>query len=208
MIKKSGIPFYEEVMLLLSKISGGDVAEIQLSKHSIVESQIYDIDKDSIVLFRPYIDSVPVNLKHSQELDILVFKESALYQFKAIVIQTSYKKRNDLILTKLKGKVEKIQRRNYFRINRNLQVEINELGNFMTLNISGGGMSICSNEIIENGTILTGNIKLPTSDSIDFVAETVRHSKSIKLDSKAYEIGMKFEEISQESKDADRKSVV
>lgn len=184
-------------------LSPGLNAKVDIGGNSY-SSYIEDIDKESIYLATPIENGVPVMVRKKDDIKVAVHKSGAMYEFKAKV-QDVYTRPLPMIKIPKPKKAKKIQRRNFFRLEKTLPVEfyvldengekeISENKEAVILDISGGGVRLSTPEIIPVGSYIEITIYFDdeSGESVTCVGEVV-YSRNVETERvKTYHYGVSF----------------
>ncbi|UMZ73382.1 flagellar brake protein [Natranaerofaba carboxydovora] len=167
-------------------------------------SYIEDVEEKSLILATPIKQGMPIMIRKKDDLRISIFKEGAVYEFTAKVTKVITEPL-PMIKVPKPQKVKKIQRRNFFRLEKTIPVEyyvLDEKGekeisskkeaNF--LDISGGGAKLSTEEIIPLGAHVEFNIHLEDDNDkpVNCIGKVV-HSKKVDTERvKIYHYGIEF----------------
>jgi c-di-GMP-binding flagellar brake protein YcgR len=169
-------------------------------------SKIDSINEDGTIdVLIPISKSKIVYIKNDTVLKVVISKEGAIYEFKAKIINKLY---GTIPLLKLMivSDVEKIQRRNYFRLKSLKTIKIRKIVNLKEklfdeyfeatmVDISGGGLAFSTQVELEINDSIELSLDL-TLNSINLLGKIVRADKDeSKVKKNSY--GVNFEKISE-----------
>jgi c-di-GMP-binding flagellar brake protein YcgR len=182
-------------------------------------------DNNGILIAAPILEGNIYPLRVGSIMNVYFLKNAGheinLFKFRAVVKRRDIYNNLHFIIIEQTEKIERIQRRQYFRLDCTLQVKyktedqgINDTASntvsgtayeeTVANNLSGGGISLKLKEIIEKGKLLNCKLFLGNYHVVNFTGRVVRCSNS-KIQSKyKFEAGLAFEKIS----DKDRETVV
>lgn len=146
-------------------------------KKGLYLARIEDFVDDGIVISSPEFRAGGTLLRDNSEVVVLVVKEDAIYQFYSLLFTKESNGSRIFILT-LPRDLQRIQRRQYVRIDAVNAVEVANLGaqrmlppklwhKTVSMNISGGGMLIKSPEDLTPPDILLVKTELFTTLQIE-----------------------------------------
>jgi c-di-GMP-binding flagellar brake protein YcgR len=175
----------------------------EADKKGIYISRIEDIGKDFIIASRPDFVKGTGLLRDNSQIYVQYKRPDALYRFAANLKQISGDIDGSVRLSSL-GKIERVQRREYVRIEKGLDLKYSVLKNSTSgflldqliwhesrsKNISAGGMLIKENSDIKEGDILLMRINEYEIIGMPRFICTVCHRR-ITIDDFTY-IGMEF----------------
>lgn len=156
----------------------------------------------------PISEGILYPLRVGTAMNVYFQSNQELYRFSATVVKRGLKDGIDLLLVEVRSDFEKIQRREFFRFEWSLPIKYRiippgstpekEEGPFkesITRDISGGGLSVALEELIERGETLECQLLFKNKKAVHFTGKVVRSSK-YELEGKyKYEIGVVFERI-------------
>lgn len=173
--------------------------EITSGKNEILSTQLMDLSGKHLYISAPIYKGKLFSLHTGQKIIVVFYRKKGIYQFNADVVSE-----NDGNITTFtlapRGDIEKIQRRNYYRLPTVTNVVLKTLQNdrsvefqCITKDLSGGGMKVICSKELELGEKLTADVLLYENEVITIDAEVVRVIKD-PVDN-VYEIGIKFQKI-------------
>lgn len=161
--------------MLSRRVSVGDKIEITLRKDAsrivVHMSQIMDIiDESNIVCAMPISAGHLIKLPPGPAYSLLIFTVDGMFRHKANILNSFKDGKVHLMNIKLESEGEKEQRRNHFRLNRNLLIKfsvitdkedgisagisLDEMPAGITKDISGGGVRFVTNEKLPDDAVL------------------------------------------------------
>lgn len=183
------------------------------SKKEISYSMVQDVKSgDEIVISLPMLKGMTILLELGQEVEIIYYRDDGCFIFAAKVVEQFSVASASLIRLKKISSVKRLQRRNYFRLKVTLPIYIRELkedpdqdpGPWLkayTLNLSGGGARISSNEKLDKGALLECRLEL-NEEEVILNGKVVR-SQLVEDDPIVrYEIGLSFIDIAESDRDS------
>ncbi|QCJ42387.1 hypothetical protein FAY30_10970 [Bacillus sp. S3] len=162
-----------------------------LSEGIVCRSIVADIGEDEILIGQP-MNGKMFGLTRGSRIAISYMTSENKYKFEAFIIG---RKKDNIPLYRItkpkRNEIEKIQRRDNFRVPTNLPVKIDKF-DVQTINISAGGMLLsCIHEFpFHEGEFLSGTLSIPKTNPISFKAVIKRISLSEELELK--QVGVKF----------------
>lgn len=199
-------------MNIFSELKIGDKLSIEFyeedtnqGENNMLNTQLIDINDNCLHISSPIYRGKRYSLYEGQKITIFFYRKKGVYQFDAKVV----KKIESNIITyvlKLIGDVQKIQRRNYYRLpivtnailkkhkdDKMLEFEC------VTKDLSGGGVKVaCKSEVEKSDNIII-DIYLDEDQIITMGGEIIRITKD--LDNDLYEIGIEFKETNETDTD-------
>lgn len=183
-------------------------------------SKIYGIiEEDKIIAVLPAQNGTVVPLPINEKYELFIYSKSGLYRCKAMLTERYRRDGLYLMVLEIYTGLQKYQRREYYRLTRNLEVayslhreddqeddkendkeeqQIQLRGRGITLDISGGGIRFVSIDKFEKGTCLNMMFMIPGNEEeyeCDFLAKIV-HAKAVPNKENTFEYRVQFETIS------------
>ena len=170
----------------------------------------------------PIFESHIVPLSISSEINVYFTKREGslfrLYRFNAIIMSRLVMDNLHILMVKKQGDIVNQQRRNYFRLDCFVEVRFRIMDptldeahdidrpyvNTLTNNLSGGGISLMLEEIIQEGTIVECEMFCDQSSKVTFFGKVMRFEEIDNYGKYRYEAGIAYIEIS----DNDRELIV
>ena len=176
-------------------------------------SRIEDLSENTITIGAPFHHGAIVPVNPGQNLLITAIAESALYNFSSLILEKKQEPLPVLIVTKPES-MQKVQRRSFFRVKADIPISYRVLPNLTapsfgefkqtkSIDISGGGVLLLTDEPFGKETILELKIDLPKHSSISAVARVV-FLKDTQRPDKKKEIATEFVIIEE----SDREKIV
>lgn len=138
-----------------------------------------------------------------------------LLKFRAVVKGREISENLHLLRIELRGKIERVQRREYFRLDCSVQVQyrivdsLNAVHNedipykkTIANNLSGGGISLKLEDMIEVGRLVECEIFTDQSRKIRFFGKVIRYEKSDMEGKFKYEAGIAYIKINNKDREA------
>ncbi len=173
----------------------------------------YDEKTDIMEIYAPIFQGMIYPVPHDTQMNIFFIKSKDTFLYKAKAIERIYQGSIALLYIKPVSEIEKVERRFFFRMKQQLEIQYRSFkillpdkemgGDFIfseTIDISGGGVCIIAEDELEEGTFVEAIIKL--DQKIRFVGISVRSQPVIKKGKEGYETGIEFVRI--ENKDRER----
>ncbi|MCT4633746.1 MAG: PilZ domain-containing protein [Firmicutes bacterium] len=194
---------------LLVTMDGCTEVQIELERDTkkvlVLKSEIIEIlDKDKIVVSAPIFQSKIFPLSLGERVFINFHKkDTGMYSFLGIVYNRDNKKNVPEVYIRQIGKMNKLQRRSFFRlpIVKNIVVTYSDDDmeynvNGVTKDISGGGIRAISNDPIKLGEDVLVHIALGQSSL--FIRAKVVRCRDISDSVEKYDLGLKFDDIDEQ----------
>jgi len=197
-----------------------DKAELHIATEDSVRIflvGVQDITEEGIYIDRPIIDRSLLPSTTQGDIMLVYTRNDATYRFRTKVINEQYLGRLPVLIVEHPKELERVQRRNYFRLNITLPIEyqqrklleLNKNAPFKTgtiLDISAGGVKfsvpIAQINMLKKGDILQLKFNLPTIDKmIETEAVTLKKSIDMENESKGI-IVCRYIDISPKSMEA------
>lgn len=189
------------------KLSLLEKIEIEIGGKSKVEtyySRVEEIKDDSLtyVIMRPIAKGSYTYLFPGQELRVIFYRKDAKYYFDAIVLKGTQNIKDNFIEIGMVSEIQKLQRRNYFRLDTVVPVEVTIYDSDKnertitanTIDISGGGLKILSKYSLEEGSNVDIKMQIPKIDTKKIDAKVIRTIKSLN-NQDMYEIALEYADI-------------
>lgn len=145
-------------------------------------------------------------------IEAVLVASDGVYSFKGKVLDRVNKNNIFLLIMKPENEMEKTQRRSFFRLNCNIMVKYREykmpvLGETAeefkitnTVNISGGGLCIITQEKIDNLELIECGIILNEDTEVVAVCKVMNITKN-ENNEKQWKVGLRFERISEQGRE-------
>lgn len=191
-------------------ISIGEKINLQLSNdfyNNEYLSRIENINDDGTFdVLIPMAKNKYIYVKNDAVLNIVVFKEGAVYEFKAKIINKLFEV-IPLFRLIAASEVKKVQRRNYYRLKSVQSIKVRKIIDMremkfedyfkaFLLDISGGGIAFSSSKELNINDEVEVNLKL-NSEIINVFGEIVRKDINYAADSNKNIYGVAFKRISE-----------
>lgn len=167
-------------------------------------SQVMEcLGDDIFIIAMPMLEGRLVPIQTKKEIRLAYYRDNGVYEFTAKVLGRSGGKLPSLRIKALSEAV-KSQRREYYRLNMVLPVDIvivpkgeeePQLVKCLTLDISAGGMRVASGRSIKKDSRLTCEMEL-SGKAFKIKARVIR-STAVYNEEYSYEIGIQFEELDE-----------
>lgn len=176
----------------------------------------FEWDEDGVICYiaAPIHEGFIVPIHLNELLDASFIFKNGYFKFQAKVIDRLAKDNVALLKIERISDIQRIQRRQFFRLEYNLPVkyrivdstevedDIEEKYRYgMSEDLSGGGISILTDEIINKNEIICCQCFLDQQNSIEFTGKVIRVSDKMKNEVKRYSIGVSFTEIEEKYRD-------
>lgn len=194
-------------------INIGEKLEIIVKRNSQEDIKGYSMLQDitsagELVITQPMRDGVPIVIRPSDSIRVLFFKEEGCFAFDGRPINRFKIKNVDMISIRQISSIEKIQRRQFYRLKIVLPVEIKILDNKegspilkgYSVDISGNGLRLNIDQKLDVNSIIKCNIKLSSNETLSVKGRVVRVALDNKLAYK-YDIGIAFVDIPNATQD-------
>ena len=175
----------------------------------------FNEEQNNMEIYAPIFQGNIYPVTPKMQINVFFSKEKETFSFKAEAIERVYQGNIAILYIKPVGPIEKVERRSFFRMDCELEVQYrtfklllpdNEMhGEFLyskTRNISGGGICLVTEDKLETGTFVEAILKM--KQRLRFVGVVVR---TIEVKSKGkiiYETGIEFVRI----ENRDRENIV
>lgn len=173
-------------------------------------SRVEEISSERIVLAAPFKGSNVIPLHIGDVITVTYWTETAGYSFTTEIVDTNYGNLPTITI-KHPRQIERIQRRKYLRLPATIPVTYRVLNNpeksdvyhSFTLDISGGGVLICSPVCLSYNDKLDITLALPQKGEINVVGRVLRIEERIDKKSRirSYLLGIEFLEINEPDRD-------
>lgn len=163
-------------------------------------SKVAEVEGELIKVSAPFVKGELVPLRKNQPLTIFFTGNNAAYKFNAVVVSRVSKPVALLILKKA-GSINRIQRREYFRIDAGIDVKyrlldhdgepVGDIREVTTIDISGGGLKLIVDENLSKGTLIGMFVDLPNIDDTMITGRVINNYNLTDITA----IGVEFVEI-------------
>lgn len=174
-------------------------------KNRFFPSKIEDIKSGNLVVGMPIKGNSIIGIPLNSIIHLNFLQKDTIYRLDCLVLRKRYNPIPVLILEPL-GFPYRHQRRDYFRVNVNIDVMVTIIDDDKCLkgtikNISGSGALLALPEYIKKGKMLL--LKYPIENKIlESKAEVVRVEKDNLRRINPYDIAVNFSDISEDTRDA------
>jgi len=201
-----------EMLVIGEKIDVRYKGKNETETEKLCYSMVQDIvSQDEIIITMPMLEGVQIILEPEQEIEIDFFREEGCYSFKARVDERFKTDGLNLVKVSRISPVNRLQRRNYYRLKITLPIYVRILTNdpdkepdswleAYTLNLSGGGAKISVNRSIDKGTLIECLLRIKDQDLI-LRGEVLRCQLAQDDVISRYEIGIFFKDITEYQRD-------
>lgn len=192
---------------------------IPLDDECTYVSSIQEVNEDTFSMTIPEVKRIQLRLKPQDKVNVTIFTENALYKFVGEVKGLKVEDDLEMYVLHKPTKMQKIERRNFVRIDISLDVEYetidaSEKGKWekivptkkaYTSDLSGGGMQLILDKSLPEGTLIVLKVPLIIDDSevqIKVLGRVMRSELDISNQSnRKYHIGLKLEDITERQRD-------
>lgn len=150
-------------------------------------SQIEGAIDDSIIqISAPIFEAKVYPVKVNSKIEAFLYWESHVYKFVGFVADRLVINEIPILSVRMTEKIQRIQRRTFFRFNCSVPVILSEMHEGQEQNIaipglthdlSGGGMSAVTDKPLKKGSILKGSLQLEDGYSVNFEGKVIRIEK-------------------------------
>lgn len=171
-------------------------------KENEYKSQLLDIKGDILYIAVPIVEGALVPIHTGGVVKILFFKKEGVFYFYANVLERSKDVKIPYLVVQKISDLEKLQRRNFYRLEVSLPVKFKQLDNSeesegIVKDISGGGLKLHTLSQLQMDQSIEICLCLECYN-INIIGKVVRIEK---IDSKFYEYGIYFVEINEKDRD-------
>lgn len=170
-------------------------------------SQIESTEKGSLVVMAPIFEGKVVPMQPGTGVEIYFLEDNDLYRFKARIRERKKEKDVPMLVLKDVGIFEKIQRRQFYRIECFLKLRYRPIGNYTSDNenfknaavkdLSGGGAYFSVDDKIKKNQLLECELFLNSDDIIKFTGKVIRMEQG----NGKYEIAILFKSINNKDRE-------
>lgn len=200
--------------MILGVVELGDKVELikkinkKKSQHSLYSKIQNIVSKEELVISAPVENGKIIPLQLEQEYYLCIYTLKGLYKCEARVI--SRKRDGNMFYANLKiiSKLQKHQRREYYRLDFVFPIQFRNKNNFKWLegtviDISGGGIRFRSKTRLEPSQVIECQIFLKLEDEIKqlIFTGTIVDSTVFDFNSYIYESRLSFEDISKDDRE-------
>ncbi|GFR35583.1 flagellar brake protein [Thermobrachium celere] len=181
------------------------------------KSIVQDITKDGILISYPTHNNRPLLIHAGSVIEYFVTTEKDIVKCKSIVLGKKRDENVNLLVLSLPEVKERVQRREYFRLPITMPIKyyalpndkaytslqdipsgyFNRLMNTLTVDISGGGIKIITNEQLHVGNYVILSLNIP--QEINLLCSVVHVEQS--EDNKKFKTALKYEGIEEKIRD-------
>lgn len=214
-MKLSELEIGTKLELELTDVDGARLEPIMVSEFE------WFAERNEAVIAAPIFEGsvVPLHIGTIMNVYFIEKRENDiyLYKFAAVVKARETSDNLQLLRIEITGDLEKVQRRNYYRLSCSVEVRyrivdyLNEVYNenipfkrTFTNNISGGGVSLMLEDKVDLGSIVECEIYTAREKMLRFFGKVVRYEKNENEGKFKYEAGIAYVRIN----DNDRETVV
>ncbi|MCX7922394.1 MAG: flagellar brake protein [Clostridia bacterium] len=182
---------------------------------SFVSEFEWAVDEKTAYIAAPIYEGTIYPIRIDSILSVCFINNGDLYVFKARVIDRTVKDNIALLKIQICSEFERIQRRQFYRFECYIPVryrEVKEVANnsevpfttSMTRDLSGGGLCIVTEKMMEHDTLLECELELGEANKVYFTGRVVRITEKEVKGKYKYSIGVLFHDI----ENRDRESIV
>lgn len=176
---------------------------VSLMEETEFVTRVEKISENTVTVLSPICKGAILRVPENSRVDIVFFSEEKIFKSKGI--STGNFKTGNFHLTEIeiKSKVERFERRNYYRLStmnpiRIIKTDSEKVISGKTLDLSGGGMQIKSEEKLNRGEKLLIELDLK-GEFLELDSEVVSIVEGI--NSKEEKYGIKFVDIGEKVRD-------
>ncbi|HEX9059817.1 MAG TPA: flagellar brake protein [Clostridia bacterium] len=199
-------------------IKAGTKLEVEIAdkdvpdtKASII-SQLEYMDNDTAYILAPIVEGIVYPISTGTDINMYFISEGMFYRVAAVVTGKEIKEKIPYLKVRLESEPEKLQRRQFFRVECSVPVKFKIIGEDLnnpsvkayTRDISGGGVNIASESSINPGSMLECELSLDDNKVVRFEGEVMRAYEMDSRELKKCLLGISFKKIS----DRDREAIV
>jgi len=175
------------------------------------------LDENTIVVNAPIFKGEIFPVHIGWKVNVYFTQKKNLYFFPAKIVGRSKKEEIPLMDIEITENITRIQRRNFFRLNLSLPVKYREYDPTLTKNkedeqgeykesttidVSGGGISLTTDEKLETDKVIEGRLTLPNHKEIVFIGKIVRSERFFEINPDKYKTAIKFSSIDNMNKES------
>ncbi|WP_027307521.1 flagellar brake protein [Caloramator sp. ALD01] len=181
------------------------------------KSIVQDINKDGMCISYPIHHNKPLLIHSGSVIEFYVTTERDIVKCKSVVLGKKREENINLLVLSLPEVIERVQRREYFRLPITMPIRyyglpkdriytslrdvpsgyFSRLINSVSLDISGGGIKIVSNEIHNPGEYVIISINIP--QEINILCSVVRIENT--EEKNKFKLALKYEGIEEKTRD-------
>jgi c-di-GMP-binding flagellar brake protein YcgR len=170
----------------------------------VSQYETFDEKANLIEIHVPFLEGKIYSIHPGTLMNIIFSKDNDTYMFKAQAVSREMQGPIAIQIVRPVSAIERIERRSFFRMDCRLNINYriikvpkdDDADNFteaVTRDISGGGVCIIADSMIDKGTMIEGYIQLKRD--IRFIGTVVRTVKVREEGRFVYDIGVEFKEI-------------
>lgn len=186
---------------------------------AVYVSQFLDIiDAENVIIATPIANSRIVFIPEGFNIKVtLLDSKYGLWGFKGLVVKRGIRENINILQIKVQGALERIQRRQYFRLDSLLNAEYRLLKEqrpeaaaeedipfkqAVTRNISGSGVCLAVEDEIPRDSMLEVGLNFDSCGHVIVKAQVIRCTKLPGSKPEKYEIGLHFRDLPKNVQDA------
>lgn len=190
-----------------------EIIDDEITYKSIVQ----DMNKDGLFISYPIHHNKPLLIHSGSVIEFFITTEKDIVKCKSIVLGKKKEENINLLVLSLPEVIERVQRREYFRLPITMPIKyyglpkdrfykslrdvpsgyFSRLINSVSVDISGGGIKIVTNEIHNQGDYIIISINVP--QEINILCSVVRIEQS--EEKNKYKLALKYEGIEEKTRD-------
>ncbi|HHV98985.1 MAG TPA: hypothetical protein GXX36_05735 [Clostridiaceae bacterium] len=173
------------------------------------------LDENNIVVNAPIFKGEIFPVHIGWRANVYFTHKKSLYFFPAKITGRSKKDEMPLMNLEITDNITRIQRRHFFRLNLSLPVSYREYNPLSkedddkekefkestTIDVSGGGISFITDELLEFDMDVEGKLMLPNNKEIAFIGKIVRSENLYEVNPDKYKTALKFSTIENKNKE-------
>lgn len=190
----------------LSMFNEGDrviIETVTLMEENEFTTRIEKIEDDKVTVLSPICKGAILRVPENTRVEIIVFTGDKVYKGKGISVNNFKSGNFHLTEIEIKSEVERFERRNYYRLSilkpiRIMKVDSEEVIEGKTIDISGGGAQLKSEEKLYKGQKILIEVELD-GEFLELDGEVVNIMEGINYHDEKY--GVKFNEVGEKVTD-------
>jgi len=173
------------------------------------------LDDNNLVVNAPIFKGIIFPVHIGWKVNVYFTHKKNMYFFPAKIVERSIKDDIPLMQIEVTEKITRIQRRHFFRLNISLPVRYREhnpiqkedvkqqkYAETTTIDVSGGGISIITDEKFEFDKAVECQLLLPDNKEIPFIGKVVRSEKLYDVNPDKYKTAIKFSAMENKNKES------
>lgn len=173
-------------------------------------------EDDLVVIAAPIYQGELYKIRLGAIIDIYYINKRSLYKFKSTLIERDIREGLSLLKLKAISDIEKIQRRQYYRLECILPIKYcvyndqsdtqkgheNIYQDSFTKDLGGGGLNVLFVDEVQLNTIVEFKLELNEKSSINFIGKVIRAADNGKQNKYKYEVGIVFKKIDNKARES------